>query len=228
MLVLPLCRKYCPEKLTMSVGQYINDGSDGHCFLLGNDKNKVIKFSILFGERINRYATIEQVLSQLVAVKPRAYVRVHEYGYLGTFSRPWEEEKTGIKYKSNQDFVLHYYIMDRLEDLSKDEREVFNHIFANYGDPCVLDLEALQERNFRTFSDLSEADLATLAIGTGLDFDARVISLFCQEIAQSPIKQEDLHDLNIMRNKLGEYKIIDIDRCSIIQPLEKLNVEVKS
>jgi hypothetical protein len=85
--------------------------------------------------------------------------------------------------------------MDKLLDLTRDEREVFDH-FAFCEESVPEDWMAWQK-------------------GTGLEFDIDRVKSFLQAINDCPIKHNDLHDENIMKNRIGEFKLIDIDRCTL-------------
>ena len=46
----------------------------------------------------------------------------------------------------------------------------------------------------------------------GLDFSAEKVRLFCDNIRKVPAHHLDIHVRNIMKNDLGEFKLIDLDR----------------
>ena len=54
-----------------------------------------------------------------------------------------------------------------------------------------------------------------LGMSRGLDFDVEKVILFCSNIIASVIIHNDIHPRNIMINNTDDYKLIDIDRCSL-------------
>src|ERR1035437_4975092 len=128
MLVLSLCNKFCPDKLPVIPGNRIDDGADGEIFTITNVDDKVIKFGVLYdpfdSDSIHdkNYNNIQSVIDVIINTQPRAYVRVFSQGYLGTYCRD-------ILY-GRQDFILYYYIMEKLKKISEDERKVFHSILC--------------------------------------------------------------------------------------------------
>ena len=183
-------------------------GADGETFVVENDSTKAIKFSIIYDRFEETPLSLYQkkilpVLDYIMMVKPQMCARVYEHGYLGEYSRPMIYWRNGI-----QNFVIHYCIMERLFPLTEDEKKVFHSLVSH------------EDREIE--KDLSPEKIEKMLRGLarGLDFDAEMVILFCNQIRTSLLNHNDLHFRNIMKNKIGEFKTIDFDRAIV----EKNNV----
>jgi len=204
MLVLKLCQQFCPEKLIYTLGNKLGDGADGEVFDIANDDNKVLKLSVLYQQDdIDPELNIEylynknsKVLSALINAPTGIHARVYEYGSLGIYSRiVWGNQE--------QKFLLYYYVMEKLSEISKDERKVFHSLISH------------EDQNKK--KDFSPAGTKKILKGLarGLDFDAERIIFFCDSLASSSIEHLDLHPRNIMKDVIGNFKLIDFDRTQI-------------
>jgi hypothetical protein len=197
MFVLSLCNQLCPDKIPVSVGDRLGDGSDGEVFSIRTDPNKVIKFCILY-ERLDRglrdYDRTQKVLEYMLKEQPEPYAKLYEYGHLGDFTRKV------VGRRKEQPYVMYYYVMEKLQKLSEDEKKVF-HTILSHEDRGI-------EKNYS-----SEKIREMLqGLGRGLDFDAEKVTLFCDNIRSAPVSHLDLHVRNIMKDMSGHFKLIDFDR----------------
>jgi thiamine kinase-like enzyme len=208
MLVLSLCHQLCPDKIPVKTGQRIGSGgADGEVFEIIGEPAKVIKMGILYERHdrglLNYFTAIQKGLDYVMTVQPAAYARVYEHGYLGTYSRKAEHWRTG-----NQNFIIYYYIMEKLYKTTEDERKVF-HTILSHEDRGI-------EKNFSP--DKIREMLEGMSLG--LDFDAEKVTLFCDNIRGASVSHLDIHVRNIMKDDAGKFKLIDLDRIE----LEKDNV----
>lgn len=202
MFVLSLCRQLCPDKLPVQPDQRLGDGADGEVLSIVGDPSKVIKLGVLY-ERHDRgmikyYNHIKNVLDYMVENKLDSYARVYVHGYLGTYSRKMEHWKSGT-----QGFILYYYIMEKLRNLSEDERRIF-HSILSHEDKGI-------EKNFSSEKIQEMLD----GMSRGLDFDEDKVKLFCEKIKRAPVSHLDIHVRNIMKDDLGNFKLIDLDRVEL-------------
>ena len=208
MLVLQLCQQLCPEKIPVKTGERIGSGgADGEVFEILDEPSKVVKMGILY-ERHDRgllkyFTAIQKGLDYVMTMQPAAYARVYEHGYLGTYSRKMEYWRTG-----KQNFIIYYYIMEKLRKISEDENKVF-HSILSHEDRGI-------DKNFSTEKVREMLE----GMGRSLDFDAEKVTLFCDNIRGASISHLDIHVRNIMKDDAGEFKLIDLDRIE----LEKDNV----
>jgi hypothetical protein len=202
MFVLSLCKQLCPDKLPVEIGPRLGDGADGEVLSIVDEPDKVIKLGIFYERHdkgmIAGYQQIKTVLDWIMVAHPDAYARVYQHGYLGTFSRKMEAWRTG-----QQDFIIYYYIMEKLQKISEDESRVFHTILSH------------EDRGMKKNYSTEKIQEMLGGLSKGLDFDVEKITLFCRNIKETQLVQNDLHVRNIMKNDIGCYKIIDIDRCEI-------------
>jgi serine/threonine protein kinase len=195
MLVLSLCQRLCPEKIPVQPGERISDGADGEVFTIHGDPDKVLKLSVLYdspARPLNTYLAIQKVLDHVMHVQPQAVVRVYEHGYLGIYTRP---EVIGAQY-----FLLYYYIMQKLQKISEDERKVFHSLLSH------------EDRNIvKHFSGEKIREMVT-GMSRGLDFDEKKVILFCNNLRSTGIIHQDIDTRNIMKNCDGDFRLVDLDR----------------
>lgn len=201
MFVMSLCRQFCPDKLPVKTGERLGEGADGEVLEIADDPTRVIKLGILYERHdrdfLNYYRQIQSVLDYLMHAQPAAYARVYEHGYLGTYSSKMSAWKSGT-----QNFIIYYHIMERLQKITEDECRIF-HSILSHEDRGI-------EKNF------SPEKIREMLEGMrSLDFDAEKVTLFCNNIAGSPVYHLDIHVRNIMKNEKKEFKLIDFDRCEI-------------
>lgn len=208
MFVFSLCRQLCPEKLPVQPDVYLGDGADGEVLSIADDPNRVIKLGVLYeraGSKLEKlYGNIDRALEFVLRTQPRAYVSVYKHGSLGVYTRD-----NVAFYKGKQRFVLYYYVMEKLEKISEDERRIF-HSILSHEDRKI-------EKNFS--SDKIREMLEGMS--RGLDFDAEKVMLFCDNIKAAPLSHLDIHVRNIMKDKVGNFKLIDLERIE----LEKDNAQ---
>lgn len=200
MLVLKLCRELCPTKIPVSIGTKLGDGADGEVFLLAKEPNKVIKFCVLYETGSikieNTYKYISKVINYLIGYPDPVFAHVYEHVFLGEYSRiAWGNRK--------QRYYLYYYVMEKLQSLSEEERKVFDTIVSHE--------DRGKKKNFspeRIKNILSELAL-------GLDFDMEKVKFFCENFKKSPVSHLDIHPRNIMKDNTGNFKLIDFDRAEI-------------
>lgn len=203
MLVHSLCQKLCPDKLPVQPVESLGNGSDGEALTIQGQPDRVIKLSVMYeypGHELKGYQQIQQVLDYAMTTQPSAYVRIYEHGYLGTYSRQIHVPPRG---RAKQDLLLYYYIMEKLFKITEDEKKVFHSIISH------------EDRGIdKNYSDEKIGEMLQ-GMSRGLDFDAEKIILFCHRLHEAKIKHQDLHPRNIMKNIDGNYKSIDLDRCSL-------------
>lgn len=208
MSLLSLCQKLCPNHIPVQIGERLGCGVDGEVFAIKDDPLRAIKLGRLYEQPQQsvqqQFQHLEKVLQLLQHEHSPAYVYLHEYGYLCTSS---QQRFAPPRRRYTQQFVLYYYIMDRLIPITEDEGKVLHSILSH------------EDRGIK--KDFSAGKVREMLIGmsTGLDFDIEKITLFCHNIKEAPFLHLDIAIRNIMKNGAGEFKLIDIDRMS----LEKVN-----
>lgn len=187
-------------QLPYKLGDEIGYGADGQVFNIANDPYKVIKLCILY-ERDNfdlskELYIRERVLSYLIDNPSRVYANVYDYVKLGDGERPWLGNQ-------KQKYIIYYYVMEKLEELSKDEARVFHSVLSHEDRGVVKNLSPKKLKEI----------LAGLKIG--LDFPEENIIFFIEELKRSKVRHLDLHQRNVMKTSFGEFKMIDFDRAML-------------
>lgn len=201
MLVLPLCQRLCPEKLPVELGDKLGDGSDGEVFNIIGQPDRVIKLSILYEYRfegLSDYENIKRVIEYVQVSKPQPYVHVYEHGYLTTSSR-----KMVDWYREEQLYLIYYYLMEKLNCISEDEKKLFHSLLSHE-----------DNNKIKSFSDKKIARMLR-GMRRGLDFDEEKVILFCQDLKSAPLNHLDLNPRNIMKDNQGNFKLVDLDRCEL-------------
>lgn len=202
MFVLSLCNQICPDKIPVKLGERLGEGADGEVFAITDDPSKVLKLGILYeshnGGLLKPYQQIQNVLDYLSNKQPDAYAHVYKHGYLGTFTRKADHWRTG-----QQHFIIYYYVMEKLEKITEDERKLFHSILSH------------EDRGIRKNYSPEKIREMLDGMGRGLDFDAEKVMLFCNNIKSAPISHLDIHVRNIMKDGAGVFKLIDLDRIEL-------------
>lgn len=200
MLVWKLYQTYSENKLDFNLSDCLGDGADGEVFALKNDPNKVIKFCVLFNYNNSLDSDYQNIFDTISFIRDNAvspFARVYEYSYLGKFQRDLKDKNPALS-----NFILYYYTMEKLQKISEDEKKVFHSIISHEDSNKV--------KNYT----LDQIKKMLDGMSMGLDFDVERVMLFCKEVMKSPIIHNDLHVRNIMKDKIGNFKLIDFDRCT--------------
>jgi serine/threonine protein kinase len=184
------------QPIPYTLGEEIGSGADGRVFEIPNKPNLVCKIGLLYEEENieKEWLCRRQVLDYLFQNPSPIHVQVYEFGKL----------EGGVCPKIAQ-YAETYCIMQRLEPLSNDENKVFHSILSHEDRGIV--------KNFST------KKLAEILQGLkkGLDFPEQQVMLFIEELKRSPIRHQDLHPRNIMKDDFGNYRLIDLDRCILCE-----------
>jgi serine/threonine protein kinase len=97
----------------------------------------------------------------------------------------------------------HFHIMERLTPLSEDENRVFHSILSH------------EDRNLKKDFDPDILIKILIGLAKGLDFNPHKVTLFCDNYKTVPIIHGDLHPRNIMRDWMGYFKLIDLNRATL-------------
>lgn len=194
--------KYLDNKfpdLLKNIESKIDEGADGEVYNLKS--GNVAKFSIFFAWHGESMATVlNQKLKAFERVKelPDTFVKV------SNFQRLMEGKR--VTYSGEQDFLIYYYEMEKLQKISEDEKRVMHSILSHEDSNIEKDIG--MERVLPILNGLS----------FGLDFDETKVINFVkklQKLETDGIRYLDYHPRNIMKDLGGNFKLIDIDRMSI-------------
>ncbi len=201
MLVWKLCQNSCLSKIDIKPSKKLGDGADGEVFEIENDSDKVIKFCVLYNYENNLekfYKEISNVINFIKDNNLPSYARVYEHVFLGKYFRELVESSSALS-----EYILYYYTMEKLYKISDDEKRVFHSVLSH------------EDSNKIKNYSLPQIKKMLDGMSLGLDFDVGRVMLFCEELKKAPIIHNDLHVRNIMKDKFGNFKLIDFDRCTI-------------
>lgn len=201
MLVYKLCNELCLLNLIPNLGDKLGDGADGEVFKLIDDTNKVIKLCVLYESGYRNikieYENISDSINHIINSNYRTYAKVFSTKYLGQFIRSSAYDS------GQQNYILHYYIMEKLYKISEDEKRVFHSIISH------------EDRGI--IKNYPQNLIKEMLIGMkrGLDFDMGRVMFFCDNFRKTFIIHNDVHVRNIMKDAEGNFKLIDFDRISL-------------
>lgn len=206
MLTLSLWKNVNSNHDSFLFGKKLGDGADGEVFELSNDPDKVIKISAIFEDYSlapfnsvdDKYLSIANTLDFLLENKVPYYATLFNHSKIGTHQRPYFSNNCGT-----QEYLLYYYIMEKCYKLTEDEKKLF-HTLLSHEDRGVI----------KKFTDIKFKEIL-FGLSRGLDFDEQKVIFFYESIQSSKIIHDDLHPRNIMKNKFGDFKLIDFDRLHL-------------
>jgi hypothetical protein len=190
--------KQLNPQISDPVLEELGSGADGDVYSLSNDPNKVIKYSVYYcwdGELLS--AIIENRIAAFSAVQQKSdlFAKIYDFKYLGSGKRK--------VISGDQNYLLFSCVMEKLTKISEDEKKVFHSILSHEDSNKV-----------KTFS-IEKVISMLQGMGYGLDFNQREVLDFYKRVINSSIIYTDLHPRNIMKNKLGQFRLIDFDRIDV-------------
>lgn len=202
MLVLKLLQKNCPERIPYSVGAKLGDGADGEVFNIADQPDKVVKFCVLYEtgsiKLETKYKSISNVLSYLVDNPSPVYARVYVHDFMGSYTRTvWGNKQ--------QRYFLYYYATEKLEKISEDEYRVFNSLVSH------------EDRKKKKDFTPQKVKEMLAGLSRGLDFDAERVTFFHDNLRKSSVIHLDVHPRNIMKDSIGNFKLVDFDRTQLVR-----------
>lgn len=185
------------NSIKSNVGNKIGSGADGECYLFNNDS--VIKCSILYDCKDSNslmadYNNLVEKFNFLINHSPSHIVNLFNYKLVGINFRDTHFGK--------QEYLLHYYVMEKLIPISNDEEKVFHTIISH------------NDFNKTKIFSKDKLDEILNNLSLGLDFDKTKVTLFYNQIQESLIEHKDLHERNVMKDINNNFKLIDLDRLS--------------
>lgn len=181
------------------------DGANGQVFCLPNTNDLVIKLAVLFDYPFQDFnkklKQIEQVLSYTQTHRPHMYVNVFEYDQI------LESFRSSVN--GPQKFFSYYYVMEKCYPITDDEKKVFHSILSH------------EDSNKKKFFSSSKLKEMLYGMSFGLEFDLDQVEKFYYDSMNSFVYQADNNPRNIMKDKFGNFKWIDLDQCLLKIDLKK-------
>jgi serine/threonine protein kinase len=201
MLVLKLLQSHCLELIPVTITDKIADGADGEVFNFSEDPNKVIKLCVLYESSYEDiysiYKRTTSVLDYLLKNPSQSFAQVYEHKYICEWGRTVEWKKDQQKY------LIYYYIMEKLQKISEDEKRLFHSIISH------------EDRGIKKNFSMEKIKEILCGLKRGLDFDEKKVIFFLDNFKKTPINHNDLHVRNVMKDINGNFRLIDFDRTEL-------------
>lgn len=197
MRILSLLEAAVLAKVPYYVGARLGEGADGEVRVMPSHPNKVLKLSIIYDVDYSKnlpdkYKELCSFYSKIKKDNHPALVRLHEYGYVHMGDR-----ETAV---GKQDYLIHYAVMEKLFKISEDESKVFHTILSHE--------DANKIKNYAP----DQVKEILFNLRRGLDFSEKEVKLFLNNLRSLSFQHNDIHVRNIMKTRLGNFKLIDFDR----------------
>lgn len=151
-------------------------------------ENQVIKLSSSYDQTL---------LAELADGYYHHYVRVDDFGVL---TSPYDD----CSLRGDED-QTHFTVMERLLPLTTDEKKVFHSILSH------------EDRGLSKFLTPEQLHTALDGLEAGLEFDRKQVVKFYAQVVLSSLTHLDLHERNILKDKNGAFKLIDLNRIAKIR-----------
>jgi serine/threonine protein kinase len=176
-------------------------GADGQVFDTAEDISKVIKLSVFYEKEhltpIKHYLELSKLFEFLIASPQDAFASVYKFGYCAQKDRILDGN-------IRQRYVIYHYVLEKLNKISEDEKKVFHSLICH------------EDRNINKNYSLDKVKEMLSGMQSALDFNFNKIMLFYEKLKKSRVIHQDLHVRNIMKDNHGNFKLIDLDRCTLI------------
>ncbi len=200
MRVLNLLQADVISKLPYYIGACLGEGADGEIREMPSHPTKLIKLSIIYDldyskSLFNQYKSLNDLFNKIQKDNHSCFVKLHDHGLLHNGKR-----QTAL---GEQDYIIHYSVMEKLFKISEDESKVFHTI--------------LSHEDCGKIKNYSEEEIRKILnnFRRGLDFSENEIILFSNQLRKINYSHNDICPRNIMKNRLGQFKLIDLDRIKI-------------
>jgi hypothetical protein len=185
-------------KLKYALSNELGFGAHGQVFDLKNYPNRVIKLSIFYDEFDNKfdsiYSKIDENLKFIEINKPLAFAKVYDHDFIFHNFR-----KT---VNGDQDYIIYYYIMEKLQEISNNEVKVFKKILS-YEENVFFKEKIIKN----ILQDMRKK----------IDFNEKKVMMFYRNFMNSNIEHLDLHVRNIMKDFNGNFKLIDFEKIEVLK-----------
>ena len=184
MSILNIFKKYTDFNQSC-LGAELGSGVTGSVFEF---ENKAIKLCI------NYELPNQSIIDFLIENKDLNFVKVFSHKLYGPY------KDNGFPYKDHgYESILSVIVMEKLLKISSDEEKVFHTILSH---------EDLNKK--KNFSN-SELKKILKELSIGLDFDEGKVIFFYEGLRNYIIYHSDIHQRNIMKDQLNNFKMVDCE-----------------
>lgn len=183
MNILDIFKKYTDFDQSC-LGVKLGSGVTGSVFEF---ENKAIRLCI------NYELPNQSIIDFLIENKDLNFVKVFSHKLYGPYKDYEFDKDHGFE------FILSVMVMEKLLKISDDEEKVFHSILSHE--------DSNKKKNFSN----SELKKILKALGSGLDFDEAKVIFFYEGLRNSEIYHPDIHQRNIMKDHLNNFKMVDCE-----------------
>jgi thiamine kinase-like enzyme len=202
-------RKAFEKNTNLSVGKFIDDGAQGKVYNIKEHRNKIVKISMLYDRDVS---PIEEIFSNIQNIyfwikdNPQdVLVKIFEFGKLTEGERPF------YPFIKDQKYISYFSIQEKLIKLSVVEEKVFRNLAYNMtqyyhtDEPFFTQNLADDPLFYKNLPDFLKS------LKEKFDFDQNKILNFYSNLEKLQIYHNDFRPENIMKDKKGNFKLIDFD-----------------
>lgn len=184
------------KQLPFELGDELGYGADGQVFSLKTDISRVIKLSIIYQDDkslIQEFDEVKEKFNYLINRNIKHLAKVFEFKFLLAGAR-----KT---INGDQNYILYYTVLEKLNKISEDESKVLKTLCDSYNKKFEINKSVIQIIN---------------ELQNWLSFDKEKVLEFYWFLTNCPVKHNDVHRRNIMKDDYGNFKLIDFDRMTMV------------
>jgi hypothetical protein len=201
--------------LPFKLGEEIGCGCDGQVFEVIEGygeygypikRGSVIKLSAIYGTNSYRqYLRVAAHLGFLQHNRTPHFAAVFNFGLLVHFDLPETISSTSNRMQPKESCTVYFYEMEKLLPLSSEETKLFHTLLSHE--------DANKQKDFSPEGLTKRVD----ELADWFIFEKKDVLAFCLAATSGKIRHKDLHERNIMRNRLNQFKLVDLDRLELTQ-----------
>lgn len=192
MNILNIFKKYTDFDLSC-LGPKLGSGVTGSVFEF---KDNAIKLCINYNASLF-FDSNQSIINFLLENKDPNFVKVYNYKLYGPYG------------DCDLRFKLSAMVMEKLLKISDDEEKVFHTILSHE--------DSNKKKNFSNL----ELKKILKELGCGLDFDEKKVIFFYEGLRNSKIDHPDIHQRNIMKDHLNNFKMVDCEFVKFKKEVKK-------
>lgn len=183
------------KTIPFELGDELGYGADGQVFSLKSDYDKVLKLSVIYQNDINlnhHFDAVSKKLSFIMKLDSKHLAKVFEFNFLFLGNRN--------TINGPQKYLVYYTLLEKLNKFTEDEGKVLKTLCDIYNNKFGKNKPFIQSCN---------------ELQNWLLFDREKVLDFYKFLIHCPVKHNDVHRRNIMKDNLGNFKLIDFDRMTL-------------
>jgi hypothetical protein len=201
-------------ELPFKLGEELGRGQDGQVFEVIESyveygypikRGSVIKLSAIYGA--NSYRQYMRVAAHLGFLKHNRtphFAAVFNFALLCNFDLPEMISSTSNKLQPKESCTVYYVEMEKLLPLDPEETKLFHTLLSHE--------DANKQKDFSPEGLTKRID----ELADWFVFEKKDVLAFCLAATSGKIRHKDLHPRNIMKDRLNQFKLVDLDRLELL------------